>query len=67
MQKRGIKKVSILDTELSSDLKVDLALMDDIKALIIKQKFSKSDAIKFKIIVYLKFASSGFFHTLRNQ
>ena len=45
MQKRGIKKVSILDTELSIDVKVDLALMDDIKALIGKYK-SLDDASK---------------------
>ena len=45
MQKKAIKKVSILDTELSSNLKVDLALMDDIKALISKYK-SLDDASK---------------------
>ena len=45
MQKKAIKHVSILETELSTNVKVDLALMDDIKALISKYK-SLDDATK---------------------
>lgn len=45
MQKKGIKKVSILEMELSSNVKVDMALMDDIKKLISNYK-GLDDAIK---------------------
>lgn len=45
MQKKAIKKVSILEMEFSSEIKVDLALMDDIKAAIGRYK-SLDDATK---------------------
>jgi hypothetical protein len=45
MQKKGNKKVSILEMELSSNVQIDMALMDDIKKLISNYK-SLDDAIK---------------------
>lgn len=45
MQKKGSTKVSILEMELSSNVQIDMALMDDIKKLISNYK-SLDDAMK---------------------